>query len=40
MVNINLQYIHKKQRERNPNLTLKKIIKPQGKRPRKEERIR
>ena len=29
-----------KNRERNPNITLKKTIKPQKKRPREEERNR
>ena len=29
ITNQNLQYIHKKLRERNPNITLKKLIKPE-----------
>ena len=40
ITNQNLQIIHKKLRERHPHITLKKIIKPQEKKPGQEKRNR
>ena len=33
----NLQWIHKKQKERNRSILVKKFIKPQGKKQKEEE---